>query len=97
MGQLVQLRNGPLHERTCGVCPEPQAGAAGAASVVAVFPMNAIAAEGIINTQTVVICDIDLGALEIERTVGNVRPLVARRPDIYVIENRITIEKCKIS
>lgn len=61
------------------------------------FPMNAIAAEGIINTQTVVICDIDLGALEIEREVGNVRPLVDRRPDIYVIESKITIEKCKVS
>ncbi len=51
----------------------------------------------VFNTQTVVICNIDLGALEIEREVGNVRPLVDRRPDIYVIENRITIEKCKVS
>jgi predicted amidohydrolase len=61
------------------------------------WPLNAIAAEGIINTQTVVITDIDLGALEIEREVANVRPLVDRRPDIYSIEPKIVIEKCKVS
>lgn len=61
------------------------------------FPLNGIAAEGIINTQTVVITDIDLGALEVEREVANVRPLIDRRPDIYFIQSRIKIEKCKVS
>lgn len=61
------------------------------------FPMNAVAAEGIINTQTVVITDIDLGALEVEREVANVRPLIDRRPDIYAVERRITIEKVTVS
>ncbi len=61
------------------------------------FPLNGIAAEGVINTQTVVICDIDLGALEVEREVANVRPLIDRRPDIYFVQNRIQIEKCKVS
>jgi len=61
------------------------------------FPMNAIAAEGIINTQTVVISDIDLGALEVEREVANVRPLIDRRRDIYSVERRIAIEKIKVS
>ncbi len=61
------------------------------------WPLNAIAAEGIINTQTVVITDIDLGALEIEREVANVRPLIDRRPDIYSIDAKIKIEKCKVS
>ncbi|MGB3210994.1 MAG: GNAT family N-acetyltransferase [Desulforhopalus sp.] len=61
------------------------------------FPMNGIAAEGIINTQTVVISDIDLGALEVEREVANVRPLIDRRPDIYSIQSGIKIEKCKVN
>jgi predicted amidohydrolase/ribosomal protein S18 acetylase RimI-like enzyme len=61
------------------------------------FPLNAIAAEGIINSQTVVISDIDLGALEVERQVANVRPLIDRRPDIYVIQNHIKIENCKVN
>jgi predicted amidohydrolase len=61
------------------------------------FPLNGIAAEGVINTQTVVISDIDLGALEVEREVANVRPLIDRRPDIYFIQSRIKIEKCKVS
>lgn len=61
------------------------------------FPMNAIAAEGIINTQTVVISDIDLGALEVEREVANVRPLIDRRPDIYTIQRQMPIQKIKVS
>ncbi len=61
------------------------------------FPLNGIAAEGVINSQTVVITDIDLGALEVDREVANVRPLIDRRPDIYFIQSRITIEKCKVS
>jgi predicted amidohydrolase len=61
------------------------------------FPLNGVAAEGVVNTQTVVICDIDLGALEIEREVANVRPLIDRRPDIYSVEGRIRIENCKVS
>ncbi|MFH0783043.1 MAG: GNAT family N-acetyltransferase [Pseudomonadota bacterium] len=61
------------------------------------FPLNAIAAEGIINTQTVVITDIDLGALVVEREVGNVRPLVDRRTDIYNVQSLIKIEKCRVS
>lgn len=61
------------------------------------FPLNGVAAEGVVNTQTVVICDIDLGALEIEREVANVRPLIDRRPDIYYVEGRIRIENCKVS
>jgi hypothetical protein len=44
-----------------------------------------------------VISDIDLGALEVEREVANVRPLIDRRPDIYFIQSRIKIEKCKVS
>jgi predicted amidohydrolase/ribosomal protein S18 acetylase RimI-like enzyme len=61
------------------------------------FPLNGVAAEGVVNTQTVVICDIDLGALEVEREVANVRPLMDRRPDLYFIDKRIKIESCKVS
>lgn len=45
------------------------------------FPMNGIAAEGIVNTQTVVIADLDLGALDIQRQCASVRPLLDRRHD----------------
>lgn len=60
------------------------------------FPLNAVAGEGVINTQTVVISDIDLGALEIEREVANVKPLMDRRSDIYEVRNKIHIEKCRV-
>jgi predicted amidohydrolase/GNAT superfamily N-acetyltransferase len=61
------------------------------------FPMNAIAAEGMPNTQTVVITDIDLGALEVQRQLANVRPLMDRRQDLYTINRKIRIEKCEVN
>jgi predicted amidohydrolase len=61
------------------------------------FPLNGIAAEGIVNTQTVVVSDIDLGALEIEREVANVRPLMDRRPDLYRLECLMNLETVKVT
>lgn len=56
------------------------------------FPMNGIAAEGIVNTQTVVIADLDLGALDIQRQSASVRPLLDRRHDIYELTAKIPVE-----
>ncbi len=56
------------------------------------FPMNGIAAEGIVNTQTVVIADLDLGALDIQRQSASVRPLRDRRHDIYELTAKTPVE-----
>lgn len=56
------------------------------------FPMNGIAAEGIINTQTVVIADLDLGALDIQRQSASVRPLLDRRHDIYELSAKVQVQ-----
>ncbi len=56
------------------------------------FPMNGIAAEGIVNTQTVVIADLDLGALDIQRQSASVRPLLDRRHDIYELIAKLPVE-----
>ncbi len=61
------------------------------------FPLYAIAAEGVVNTQTVVITDIDLGALEVEREVANVRPLLDRRSDLYHLQARVVVDHVKVS
>lgn len=56
------------------------------------FPMNGIAAEGIVNTQTVVIADLDLGALDIQRQSASVRPLLDRRHDLYELRAKVPVE-----
>jgi predicted amidohydrolase/GNAT superfamily N-acetyltransferase len=57
------------------------------------FPMNGIAAEGVVNTSTVVIADLDLGTLDIQRQTASVRPLLDRRHDIYELKSRLSIER----
>ena len=57
------------------------------------FPMNGIAAEGVVNTSTVVIADLDLGTLDIQRQSASVRPLLDRRHDIYELKSKISIER----
>jgi len=56
------------------------------------FPPDAIAAKADFNTETVVISDLDLGALEQVRELGSVRPLRDRRPDLYEIAPRVPVE-----
>ncbi len=56
------------------------------------FPMNGIAAEGDFNSETVVITDLDLVALEETRDVGSVRPLRDRRPDLYSLKPRVPVQ-----
>ncbi|MEO8803264.1 MAG: bifunctional GNAT family N-acetyltransferase/carbon-nitrogen hydrolase family protein [Rudaea sp.] len=56
------------------------------------FPMDGIAAEGIVNTQTVVVADLDLGALDIQRQSASVRPLLDRRHDLYELHAKVPVE-----
>lgn len=56
------------------------------------FPMNGIAAEGDFNSETVVISDLDLVALEETRDLGSVRPLRDRRPDLYSLKSRVPVQ-----
>ncbi len=61
------------------------------------FPINAIAAEADSNSETVVITDLDLNSLAIQRDIGSVRPLQDRRPDIYELKSNIPIEIVRTS
>lgn len=60
------------------------------------FPMDGVAAEGVVNTPTVVIGDLDLGALDIQRQTASVRPLLDRRHDIYELVSKLEIERVVI-
>jgi predicted amidohydrolase len=56
------------------------------------FPPDATAGKAEFNSETVVVCDLDLGALELAREIGSVRLLRDRRPDLYSLEYRRPIE-----
>ncbi len=56
------------------------------------FPTNAVAAKADFNSETVVISDLDLGALEQAREMGSVRPLRDRRADLYSVESKAPVE-----
>ncbi|HHX81826.1 MAG TPA: GNAT family N-acetyltransferase [Pseudomonadaceae bacterium] len=60
------------------------------------FPNDGIAAEGVVNTSTVVIGDLDLGTLDIQRQTASVRPLLDRRHDIYELVNKLPVERIVI-
>ena len=60
------------------------------------FPPGAIAATADFNTETVVIGDLDLVALEEARELGSVRPLRDRRTDMYGIEAKTPIEIVRV-
>jgi predicted amidohydrolase len=60
------------------------------------FPMNGIAAEGVLNTSTVVIADLDLGTLDIQRQAASVQPLLDRRHDIYEVLGKLEIERIRV-
>jgi len=60
------------------------------------FPINAVLAEGVLNTQTVVIADLDFGSLEMQRQHGTVRPLVDRRHDLYELNAKIPIRRIRL-
>ena len=59
------------------------------------FPMNGIAGEGVVNTSTVVIADLDLGTLDIQRQTASVQPLLDRRHDLYELTGKTPIERIR--
>lgn len=56
------------------------------------FPPDATAGKAEFNTETVVVCDLDLSSLEQAREIGSVRLLRDRRPDLYSLEAKIPTE-----
>jgi len=61
------------------------------------FPISAVAGEADPNSETVVICDLDLDALETVREIGSVRQLRDRRPDLYQLEAPTPVEVIRVS
>lgn len=55
------------------------------------FPMEAKTGEAEPNVETVVISDLDLYSILIQREVGSVRPLYDGRPDLYELKARVPI------
>ncbi len=60
------------------------------------FPQNAIAAESSAEEETVITADLDMEYLQKIRTSGTVRPLMDRRPEMYSLESKSTIEIIKV-
>jgi predicted amidohydrolase/ribosomal protein S18 acetylase RimI-like enzyme len=56
------------------------------------FPPNATAAQADPNTETVVMYDLDLSSLALQREMGSVRPLRDRRMDMYETRLKVGIE-----
>ena len=56
------------------------------------FPDAAVAAEADPNVETVVVADLDFVALAQHRQDGSVRPLHDRRPDLYDLQSKLTVE-----
>ncbi|KIG14602.1 Aliphatic amidase AmiE [Enhygromyxa salina] len=56
------------------------------------FPDDAVIAEADPNVETVVVADLDLGALSVLRQDGTVRPLQDRRPDLYEVRAKVPVE-----
>jgi predicted amidohydrolase/ribosomal protein S18 acetylase RimI-like enzyme len=60
------------------------------------FPAGGIAALADPNNETVVITDLDLGALDQARQHGAVQPLRDRRADLYEVVTHATVEKIRV-
>ncbi len=56
------------------------------------FPSSAVAAEADPNAETVIIADLDLGALAQEREMGSVTQLRDRRFDLYAIQAKSPVK-----
>jgi predicted amidohydrolase len=60
------------------------------------FPAGGLAAIADPNAETVVITDLDLGALDHTRQHGSVRPLRDRRTDLYQVTSPAAVEKIRV-
>jgi predicted amidohydrolase len=61
------------------------------------FPSQGIAAQADIHSETVVISDLDLSALEQARELGSVRPFRDRRLDLYTLAPTEAVELIRTS
>lgn len=61
------------------------------------FPTDAVAGRSDVNSETVVISDLDLAALHEAREMGSVRPLRDRRTDLYRIEPLSPVEVVRVT
>jgi len=61
------------------------------------FPREAVAAAADSNSETVVISDLDLVALEETREMGSVRPLRDRRRDLYEVVPKVPVEVIRVT
>jgi predicted amidohydrolase/GNAT superfamily N-acetyltransferase len=60
------------------------------------FPVNAIAGEAEPNIETVVIADLDLTSLTVNRAQGSTRPLLDRRTDLYEVEPKVPVQVIRV-
>lgn len=60
------------------------------------FPKDGVLAEADPNTETVVIAELDLNDLELQRDLGTVRPLQDRRLDLYSLQSTLGIEVVQV-
>lgn len=56
------------------------------------FPVNCREGEADPNAETVVIAELDINSLHLQREIGSVRPLYERREDLYELHARDAIE-----
>ena len=59
------------------------------------FPLQATAGEADPNIETVVIAELDLTSLAMQREMGSVRPLYDRRPDLYDLRPKAPIRRIR--
>lgn len=60
------------------------------------FPDSGVAGEADPNVETVVTADLDFAALDQHRDMGSVRVLHDRRPDIYTLESKTSVEVVRV-
>lgn len=53
------------------------------------FARDGIAAEGVVNAEQIVVCDIDLALLDMNRISGTTIPLLDKRQDLYIAPVRV--------
>ncbi len=61
------------------------------------FPPDGIAAKADSHSETVVISELDLSALEQAREIGTVRPLRDRRTDLYTLDSSLDVEVVRVT
>lgn len=61
------------------------------------FPRDAVAGAADVNSETVVISDLDLASLHEAREMGSVRPLRDRRADMYEVRAITPVEVVRVS